>query len=383
MILSPEYPQLRGIIIAIQAILLLVCLQSSVFAQSVKKRKVADKPAETYAGREDMIDFAQELAARAGLDTQALISALSQAQKLPQVQKLVMPAPNGTKKNWRVYRSRFVNPQRIAAGVQFWRDNEAALEKAEKEFGVSAEAIVGIIGVETIYGRNMGSFRAIDALATLSFDFPTGRSDRSPYFREQLGFLFSWCAREGLDPLTVLSSYAGAIGIGQFMPESILKHAVDFDGNGHIDLRASAVDAIGSVAKYLADYGWVGGLPASLRVSVDRADLQTLLAPDITPSFDAQALKDKGAEAIEPLPENENFALIELQNAEDRSDYVLGTRNFYVITRYNRSSYYAMSVIELGREVARAYAAQAPQRASISSDTCCSMKPIDGNNLSR
>jgi membrane-bound lytic murein transglycosylase B len=352
-ILSLAYRNNPYIISANAILLILVCLHMPVFAQSKKHPKAPPAILETYAGREDMVDFAQELAARTGLDAAAVIDTLSQAKKLPQVQKLLMPAPPGTKKNWRAYRSRFIDAVRIKAGVQFWQDHELALAKAEAQFGVSQEVIMGIIGVETIYGRNMGSFRAVDALATLAFDFPQGRSDRSPYFKEQLGFLFTWAAKENLDPSTVLSSYAGAIGIGQFMPESILKHGVDFDENGKIDLRSSATDAIGSVAKYLADYGWVPGLAPALKANVDRADLQTLLLPDITPSFDEATLKSKGVELIEPLPENENFALIELQNADERSDYALGTRNFYVITRYNRSSYYAMSVVDLGREVAR------------------------------
>jgi membrane-bound lytic murein transglycosylase B len=339
-----------------------VSMSFSVQAEPCCKKKKAEV-VETYAGREEAVDFAQELAARSGIDATAVIDALAQAQKIEVVRKLIMPAPAGTKKNWRSYRARFIDATRINAGVQFWQENEAALQRAEETFGVPAQIIVGIIGVETVYGRNMGNFRAIDALATLAFDFPPGRSDRSQYFKEQLGFLFTWCAKEGYDPLTIKASYAGAIGIGQFMPESILKHGVDFDESGHIDLRASPADAIGSVAKYLADYGWAKDLAPALRVNVDRANLQTLLAPDITPSFDAQALQDNGVEIIEPLPENENFALIELQNADARSDYALGTRNFYVITRYNRSSYYAMSVVDLGREVARARSAAAQAKA--------------------
>jgi membrane-bound lytic murein transglycosylase B len=350
---------LRRYMPAYTLLLMTVCMSLPAYAEPCCKKK-KEAAAETYAGREEAVDFAQELAARAGLDASAVIEALAQAQKIEVVRKLIMPAPAGAKKNWRGYRARFIDSVRINAGLQFWQENEAALQRAEETYGVPAQIIVGIIGVETVYGRNMGSFRAIDALATLAFDFPPGRSDRSPYFKEQLGFLFTWCAKEGYDPLTIKASYAGAIGIGQFMPESILKHGVDFDGSGHIDLRASPADAIGSVAKYLADYGWVKDLAPSLRVNVDRANLQTLLAPDITPSFDAQALQDNGIEIIEPLPVNENFALIELQNSDTRSDYALGTRNFYVITRYNRSSYYAMSVVDLGREVARARNAAAP-----------------------
>jgi membrane-bound lytic murein transglycosylase B len=350
---------LRRYMSAYTLLLMTVCMPLPAYAEPCCKKK-KEAVVETYAGREEAVDFAQELAARAGLDASAVIEALAQAQKIELVRKLIMPAPVGTKKNWRGYRARFIDSVRINAGLQFWQENEAALQRAEETYGVPAQIIVGIIGVETVYGRNMGNFRAIDALATLAFDFPSGRSDRSQYFKEQLGFLFTWCAKEGYDPLTIKASYAGAIGIGQFMPESILKHGVDFDESGHIDLRASPMDAIGSVAKYLADYGWVKDLAPSLRVNVDRANLQTLLAPDITPSFDAQALQDNGIEIIEPLPANENFALIELQNSDTRSDYALGTRNFYVITRYNRSSYYAMSVIDLGREVARARNAAAP-----------------------
>jgi membrane-bound lytic murein transglycosylase B len=307
-----------------------------------------------YSATPALEAFVAEAAATHQLDADSIRTALLQARKQPSVQKAIMPGAVGTKKNWRVYRSRFIDQVRIQAGVKFWNANEEALRRAADVYGVPEAIIVGIIGVETIYGRNMGSYRVIDALATLTFDFPTGRSDRSPYFREQLAYFFAWCAKEGYDPLSIKGSYAGAIGIPQFMPESILKFATDFDADNHINLTESASDAIGSVAKYLERNGWVRDLAPALRIQLDRANLQILLEPDITPTFTGKQLLEYGVELQEPLPAGEKFAVVELQNGEGRSDYVLGTQNFYSITRYNRSSYYAMSVIDLASEVAAA-----------------------------
>jgi membrane-bound lytic murein transglycosylase B len=310
----------------------------------------------SYADRPEIRDFAAQAAARYGLDAAETERLLAQARRVESVRTAMLPLPGGVKKNWRVYRSRFIDAARINAGVRFWDENAAALERAAQDYGVPESIIVGILGVETIYGRNMGGYRVIDALATLSFDFPAGRSDRSPYFRRQLALFLLWCRQDGIDPLAVRGSYAGAIGMGQFMPESILNHALDYDDDGHVRLSDSAADAIGSVARYFAHYGWASGVPAVLRADVSRANLQRLLEPDIIPTFDAQDLRDAGAVVLEPLPERERFALIELQNGDGASDYVLGTRNFFVITRYNRSAYYAMSVVELAREVQAARA---------------------------
>jgi membrane-bound lytic murein transglycosylase B len=328
--------------------LLILTLTGSSIAAPKKKQAEASP---SYEGREEIVDFSQEWAVRAGLDAETIRNVLAQARRVEAVRRAIMPLPPGQKKNWSVYRSRFIDATRIAAGVKFWNENADALARAEQQYGVPQSIIVGLIGVETIYGRNMGSFRVIDALTTLAFDFPHGRSNRSAYFRDQLGYFLKWTAAEGYDPLSIKGSYAGAIGLGQFMPESILQHAVDFDGDKHIDLSANAADAIGSVAKYLADFGWVRGLPASLMAGFDRANLQKLLEPDIVPTFTTKDLLDNGVELKEGMPAGEKFAVIELQNGDLRSDLSVGTRNFYVITRYNRSSYYAMSVIDLAREV--------------------------------
>jgi membrane-bound lytic murein transglycosylase B len=305
----------------------------------------------SYAGRTEAAAFAGEVAERYGLPRADIEAALAQARRQEAVRRAIMPPPAGSKKNWGAYRARFVEPLRIGVGLEFWQRHGALLERAAERWGVPAAIIVGIIGVETFYGRDMGRFRVIDALATLAFDFPSGRSDRSGYFREQLAYYFAWCAREQADPLSVRGSYAGAIGLPQFMPESIMKYATDFDGDGHIDLIGSVADAIGSVARFLAEHGWVRGLQPALAVDVDRANLQRLTEPDIVPSFDAQQLLEHGAQPLEQLPAGEKFAVVELENAGARSHYVLGTQNFYVLTRYNRSSYYALAVLDLGAAV--------------------------------
>ena len=306
------------------------------------------------------MEFADDLAARRNLDREWVRQAIGQAQFLTQVPRLMLPPPKGTAKNWRVYRSRFVEPLRIRAGVRFWQDNRAALERAEAEYGVPVEIIVGIIGVETIYGQQMGNFRVMDALATLAFDFPVAHpraSERTAFFRRELEQLLSLSNRSNTDPFAPRGSYAGAMGLGQFMPSSWVRYAVDFDGDGRIDLFKSPADAIGSVANYFRGHGWTPGMPTHFGVAFDSARLQLdeLLAPDILPTFSAASLQAKGAVLDAAGAQHAGpLALVELQNGGDTPSYVAGTNNFYAITRYNWSSYYAMAVIELGREVAAA-----------------------------
>jgi membrane-bound lytic murein transglycosylase B len=330
-------------------------------AGSTKKRPVQARPDNTaeltsYGAREDAMRFAAELAEREKLDAEATRAALAQARYVPSVARLIMPVSNGTAKNWAAYRGRFIEPVRIEAGLAFWRDNERWLQQAEARYGVPAAIVVGIVGVETIFGRQMGGFRVIDALATLSFDFPTGRSDRSPFFRAELEQFLLWCAREGLDPLSIKGSYAGAIGMPQFMPSSIARYGIDFDGDGHIDLHNNPADVIGSVAHYLAQFGWERDLPTYYRVvpPAELRDRAMLLVPDIVPSFSAQEMAERGAVLEEAgLAHAGKLALVELQNGDAAPSYVAGTSNFYVITRYNWSSYYALAVIELGEALRR------------------------------
>ncbi|RYF27854.1 MAG: lytic murein transglycosylase B [Comamonadaceae bacterium] len=335
-----------------------LCLSAS--AQKPAKKQASQPAPIYYAQRAEAMQFADDVAARRDLDREWVRQAIGQARLLPQVPRLMLPPPAGTPKNWAVYRSRFIDPIRIRAGVRFWQENAATLARAEHEYGVPAEIIVGIIGVETVYGQQVGTFRVMDALTTLSFDFPSGHpraTERIAFFRRELEQFLSLMDRTGIDPFEPRGSYAGAMGLGQFMPSSWVRYAVDFDGDGRIDLWKSPADAIGSVANYFKGHGWQTGMPVWFDVQFDTARLQLeqLLAPDILPTFSAARMAELGAVPQGAgLQHGGPMALVELQNGAAQPTYVAGTQNFYAITRYNWSSYYAMAVEELGREVAAA-----------------------------
>ncbi len=314
-------------------------------------------PATDYAGRADVLRFAAEVADRRGLDRAWVEQQLGQAQRLSTVQRLVMPPPAGTAKNWAAYRARFIEPQRVAAGLAFWQQSAAWLAAAEDRWGVPPEIVVAIVGVETFYGRITGGFRALDALATLAFDFPTGRRDRSAFFRDELEELLVLAQREGVSAAALKGSFAGALGLPQFMPGSINRYALDFDGDGHVDLARSPADVVGSVAHFLAQHGWQRGLAThhAVAVPVDSADRAALLAPDIVPTFTAAQFAQRGALLDDAGRAHDGLlALVELQNGDQAPSFVAGTQNFYVVTRYNWSSYYAMAVIELAQALKRA-----------------------------
>jgi membrane-bound lytic murein transglycosylase B len=301
--------------------------------------------------------FASDVAARHGLPLPWVLRQLSTARRVPAVRELIMPPPVGTAKNWAAYRARFIEPQRIAAGVAFWNSAQPWLQRAEQRWGVPPEIVVGIVGVETYYGRVMGQFRIIDALSTLAFDFPPGRRDRSEFFRAELEALLLQSHQQQADPHSLKGSFAGATGLPQFMPSSVARWAVDFDHNGHIDLHSSLADVVGSVAHYLASFGWQQGMPTHHAVTAPApgADLAALLAPDIVPSFSAEQLTQRGAVLGDSGRAHSGpLALVELHNGDAPPSHVAGTQNFYVVTRYNWSSYYAMAVIELGAAVAEA-----------------------------
>ncbi|MEN9417418.1 MAG: hypothetical protein RI988_1038 [Pseudomonadota bacterium] len=311
-------------------------------------------PGPAYGARADVRTFAREAAERRGLDPAWVGAQLAEARQLPAVQRLIMPPPPGTAKNWAAYRARFIDRARIDAGLRFWRAHTRWLEQAQSRWGVPAEIVVAVIGVETFYGRHMGTFRVLDALATLAFDFPSGRSDRSAFFREELEELLALAVREGVPASHWRGSYAGAMGLPQFMPSSIGRWAVDFDEDGHIDLHGNAADAIGSVAHYLAAFGWRRDMPThfGVAVPVDTRARAELLAPDIVPTFTPAQVVARGAELpAEALAHDGPLALVELQNGEAAPSYVAGTSNFYVVTRYNWSAYYAMAVIDLAQEL--------------------------------
>ncbi len=339
--------------------------KSSAKKPKLSPQKAATKPSKAiqvgpaYASRDDAMAAADDIALRRNLDRDWVRQAIGQAHLLPLVAKYITPPPVGTVKIWRVYRSRFIDPIRISAGVKFWQANRETLVRAEKEFGVPIEIIVGIIGVETIYGQQVGDFRVMDALATLAFDFPNAHPrarERREFFKGELEQYLSLTSRTATDPLSLRGSFAGAMGLPQFMPSSWVKYAVDFDGDGKVDLFNSPADVIGSVANYFKAFNWQSGMPTHYPVTFDRSklDMEALMAPDILPTFSVASFMAKGA-VLEgaALQHKGPLALVELQNAGGEPTYVAGTENFYAVTRYNWSSYYAMAVIELGQEVAR------------------------------
>lgn len=284
---------------------------------------------------------------------------LNQAQFNERVQRLMTPSTSSstTVRDWQEYRTRLVNQARIDAGVLFWLQNAQTLEAVQAQWGVPAEVIVGIIGIETFYGRNTGNIRVLDALATLAFDYPPThpRADqRAAYFRQELIQFLRLCVENDLDPLTVRGSYAGAMGIPQFMPSSWMLYGQVYDKGGKANLLTSAPDAIASVANYLRAHGWKPGLPAWYSVALEASEAQktVLLKPDILPTFDVAALERLGAQIA---PEGKNheglLALVELKNGAREPQFILGSENFYAVTRYNQSSYYALAVLELGAEV--------------------------------
>lgn len=308
-----------------------------------------------FAQRNDINAFIDDMVARNGFDRTALQATLNQTHYVDSAVQLVKPAPPGKPKNWTAYRSRFIDPVRIDGGVAFWNTYADALARAEAQYGVPAEIIVAILGVETVYGRNTGNFRVMDAIATLAFAYPDtpNRAARMTYFRGELENTLLFARDSHIDPFTLLGSYAGAIGWPQFMPGSIRKYAVDFDGDGHIDLRNSPVDAIGSVAHFLVEHGWRSGEPIVFPVVVDptRDDWQRFLNQGLSAKFSLDELKSAGVIPTAEPPANMSYGLVDLQNGDQPTDYWLGANNFFTITQYNRSFFYAMSVVELSRAV--------------------------------
>jgi membrane-bound lytic murein transglycosylase B len=333
-------------------------------AQAAKKAK-AQKAAPTFDYTGEFVDFGSwldvrqfldQIAVRDGFDRTALDQLMAQVRYVDSAAQLMKPGPPGKPKNWQAYRSRFIEPVRIDGGVQFWNDNAAALERAENEYGIPAEIIVGIIGVETVYGRNTGRFRVLDALTTLAFSYPESpnRAARLAFFRDELENTLLFARQNNIDPLSLMGSYAGAVGLPQFMPSNILKYGVDYDGDGRIDLRNSAADAIGSVANFLAAHGWRRDAPGAIvypaTVSPSRA-WEPLIGAGLEATVRQEDLLAAGVTTNSPLPAGMLFGLVDLQNGAEPTEYWLATSNFYAITQYNRSYFYAMSVIELGRAV--------------------------------
>jgi len=251
---------------------------------------------------------------------------------------------------WKEYRKIFLTKTRIANGVTFWEENKATLEKAEAEFGVPSEIIVAIIGVETLYGKRKGTFRVIDALSTLAFDYPP----RSQFFRRELVEFLLLAREQKQDPLALTGSYAGAMGYGQFIPSSYRAYAIDYDKDGFADIWNNTEDAIGSVANYFKRHNWKTGEQVVVRSRVQKNYDEGIVNKSLKPSMNVGELEALGFKSVKPLKAaNAPASAIRLEG-EWGAEYWLGLHNFYVITRYNHSRLYAMAVWQLSQEILEA-----------------------------
>lgn len=306
-----------------------------------------------YLTRPEVREFIATMQLEHGLDIAELERILGDARHQPVVSRLIGPERPKTApppvRSYPRYRAKFLTKARIAAGTQFWDLHEADLRRAQAEFGVSPEVILGILGVETAFGQNTGSFRVVDSLATIAFDGPR----RQEYFRDELKELLLMARDLSLDPLTIKGSYAGAMGLPQFMPSSVRKYAVDFDGDGIVDLRGSTSDAIGSIAAYLKSFGWADGEPALVPVQLPQGSAADLVT-GLERSHDVAALKEMGVRfSVKRLPEGA-CSVVELPTPGKPSKYVAGFGNFEAITRYNRSTFYATAVLDLANAIREA-----------------------------
>ncbi len=315
--------------------------------------------AANYANRDDVRQFIDDMAGRHGMDRLALTKLFRETPYLPRVIKAIMPPKDPGVRSWRAYRARFVEPKRIAAGHRFMQLHAAKLGEAEARFGVPKEIIAAIIGIETIYGKHTGRFGTFAALTTLAFDYPP----RAVLFRRELEELLLLAREEKRSPLDYRGSYAGALGLPQFLPSSLRRYGTDFDGDGQVDLAASVGDAIGSVANFLAGHGWEKDGPIAITVTVGGANVQALIDDGILPKRSPRewiatgtSLARVGAGDTAISSAGDDFpdrpaALIDLVTPNSTTEFRVGYGNFFVITRYNRSSFYASAVMDLAAEL--------------------------------
>lgn len=283
-----------------------------------------------------------------GLDESEVRKILSEARVLPEVIEAISRPAEA--KPWYAYRPIFLTETRIAKGVAFWKSERESLARAEKLYGVPAEIIVAIIGVETLYGERAGRIRVLDSLVTLGFRYPK----RSEFFRSELRHFLLLAHDEGLNPLVVKGSYAGAMGVPQFIASSYRNYAIDFDNDGRRDLISSTVDAIGSVANYLERHGWQRGKEIALAADVADDDYKSILARGLKPTTKLRDLARMGVQVHEDIDPDSLAALIELEQ-ENSAEHWVVLNNFYAITRYNHSELYAMAVTQLAREIRDRY----------------------------
>lgn len=314
-------------------------------------------PAGSFARRPEVRVFIAEMHEQHGFAAKDLLHAFSRVKPIPAVIQAILPPRDPGVRSWQAYRARFVEPKRIALGLKFWRQHGAALAAARERTGVPEEIVLAIIGIETIFGHHVGNFGTLAALSTLAFDYPrTGAigdpqyaASRAALFRRELEQLLLLAREMRRDPLTYKGSYAGALGLPQFLPSSVRRYAVDGDQDGRIDLAGNPDDAIASVANFLKEHGWDKDGPVAVAASAEGEKFAALIDEGIVPRRTPNEMASFGVTSGDApdLP----AALIDLVTPQQPVEYRLGYRNFYVLTRYNRSSFYAMAVFDLANEL--------------------------------
>jgi membrane-bound lytic murein transglycosylase B len=305
-----------------------------------------------YENSPQVAEFIAEMTRDYGFAGEQLLELFAQVERKQSIIDAIS-RPAEKVKPWKDYRPIFITEARVARGVEFWKQHQAALARAEQEYGVPPQVIVAIIGVETFYGGNTGSYRVADALSTLAFDYPP----RAPFFRKELREFLMLAREEQVDPLGVKGSYAGAMGLPQFMPSSFRAYAVDFDGDGRINIWSNPVDAIGSVASYFKRHGWQPGEPVASAARVAGEQVEQGLSPGLDPLHNVGELRRLGWTSADALDDELPVTAFRLEGAAG-AEYWLGLPNFFVITRYNRSVMYAMAVNQLAELLADARGAQ-------------------------
>jgi len=304
-----------------------------------------------YSQRKDVQQFIAEMQKEHGFDGKLISNWMEGViQQKTALEAIARPAEGVL--TWGKYRQIFLTGSRISKGVQFWKDNAELLARAEKEYGVSAEFIVAIIGVETYYGKRAGNYPVLDALTTLGFDYPP----RAKFFRKQLKHYLLMVREEKLDVKKLTGSYAGAMGMPQFIPSSFRSYAVDFDGNGVRDFWSSSADPIGSVANYFKKHGWRKNQPVASRASVEKSS-EKLASKEMKPHKSVAEYKRMGVKPVEHFNDSAQATLLKLTGKKGE-EYWMTLNNFYVITRYNHSPLYAMAVYQLSQAVSEKYHAQ-------------------------
>jgi len=292
--------------------------------------------------------FIDEMVAEHQFDKKALQTVFDQVEVKQSILKAIS-RPAEKSKPWYEYRNIFIQDSRINGGVSFWKKHADDLARAEQVYGVPAEIIVAILGVETRYGGNVGSFRVIDALSTLAFRYPP----RSKFFRSELKHFFVLTREEDMSQLTPIGSYAGAMGLGQFMPSSYRAYAVDFDADKHRDIWTNPTDAIGSIANYLKRHGWIANQSIVHKAEVQQAPT-ALIEKGLKPSLSRQQLTSAGVD-VASLPNGDDSLSTFSLTQKSGEEYWVARQNFYSITRYNHSRMYAMAVTQLAEAIRNKY----------------------------